>query len=57
LAYSRGGKITVLDEDALEAIASGTEHSLWTELTLSLYNISSKIANTQKAPSPAMPES
>jgi hypothetical protein len=28
LAYSRGGKITVLDEDALEAIASGTEHSL-----------------------------
>jgi hypothetical protein len=57
LAYSRGGKITVLDEDALEAIASGTEHSLWTELTLLLYNISSKIANTQKAPSPAMPES
>lgn len=26
LAYSRGGKITVLDEEALEAIASGTEH-------------------------------
>ncbi len=28
VAYTRGGKITVLDEEALEAIASGTENPL-----------------------------
>jgi hypothetical protein len=49
LAYSRGGKITVLDEDALEAIASGTEHSLWTKLTLLLpQNPSRSITLAQK---------